>query len=112
MCGKDETALPQEKVKADSVGDAMLSVDDVCKSRDCCELERKKISKESDGSVYGTENEADGSTGAVRSTSKTMAAADAKEQEELVPVTFSPVKMDTFTFQWVTWRREVDIHRF
>ena len=35
-------------------------------------------------------------------------AADAKEQDELVPLTFSPVKMDTFTFQWITWRKAVE----
>ena len=33
---------------------------------------------------------------------ETMAAEDTKEDEGLVP----PMKMDTFTFQWVTWRRE------
>ena len=58
MGGKDETALPKEKVEADSVGGAMLSVDDVGMSRDRCELERTKISKVSDGSVHKTENEA------------------------------------------------------
>ena len=33
-----------------------------------------------------------------------MVAADAKENGELVP----PMKMDTFTFQLATWRRDVD----
>ena len=32
--GKDETALPMEKVKADSVGDAMLAVNNVGKGQD------------------------------------------------------------------------------
>ena len=31
-----------------------------------------------------------------------------KENEELVPPTFPPMKIDTFTFQWETWRREAD----
>ena len=52
MDGKDETVLAKEKAKADNIGDAMLSVDDVGKSPDYCELERKKkISKELDGPV-------------------------------------------------------------
>ena len=58
MDEKDETALPKNKTKADNIGEVMLSTDDVGKSRDSCELEGK-ISKESDGPVYGTENEAE-----------------------------------------------------
>ena len=34
---------------------------------------------------------------------ETMASENTKEDEGLVP----SMKMDTFTFQWVTWRREV-----
>ena len=59
MDEKNETALPKNKTKADNIGEAMLSTDDVGKSRDSCVLERRKISEELDGPVYGTENEAD-----------------------------------------------------
>ena len=61
---------------------------------DCCELSRRKVSKESDGPVYESENEAEVPNGSRGSASKTMMAAD--------------TKMDIFTIQWVTWRREVD----
>ena len=81
---------------------------DMGKSRDGCELEKEKISKGLDGSVHVTENEAEGSIEAAKSTSKTMADADAKEKDELVPLIFPLMEMDNFTFQWVTWRREVD----
>ena len=55
---------------------------------------RKKISKASVGPVHGTENEAERSMKSIESTSKTMVATE--------------TMMDTFTLQWVTWRREVD----
>ena len=56
----------------------MLSVDNVGKNLDCRELEEM------------------------------MAADGSKETEGLVRPTFPPVKMDTFTFQWVTWRLSID----
>ena len=42
--GKDETSPPTGESKADSVGDTMLSVDNVGKNQDCCELGRMKKS--------------------------------------------------------------------
>ena len=39
---------------------------------------------------------------------ETMAADGTKETEGLVPPTFPPMKMDTFTFQWVTWRLSIN----
>ena len=83
MDGKDETAL--WLAKTNLVGDARLSVDDVGKSLNHGEIERKKISKESDAPVYGAENEAEGSIESIESTSKTMVATD--------------TEMNTFTFQ-------------
>ena len=100
--GKTKQRLQKWESKADSIGDSMLSVDNVGKNQGCCELGKTMIGKESDGSDYWTENEAEGSSEAITGTSKTMAANDAKENEELVPPTFPPMKMDIFTFQWVT----------
>ena len=97
------SVLPGKR-KEKRKGETMLSVDDVGKNQDCCELEKTKIGEKSDGSDYVTENEAEGSIEAVKSTSKTMAAADAKEKEELGLLTFPTVKMDVVAFQWVMWR--------
>ena len=58
-------------------------VGEVGKSRDCCDLERKKIGKETGGSVYWTQNEAEASIEAEKSTSKTMADPHAKEKKQL-----------------------------
>ena len=82
----------------------MLAVDSTGKSRDGWEHEKQKISKGSVGSDCETKNKAASSVVSATSTSKTMVAADAKENGELVP----PMKMDTFTFQLATWRRDVD----
>ena len=49
--GKDETASPKGESKADSIGDAVLTVNNVGKSQDGCELG-------SGGSVYETGNKA------------------------------------------------------
>ena len=96
---KEETAFSKAKVKANSIGDAMPAVNNKVKSRDGCELKKKRIRWICPR---------DSSIEAMKSTSKRMAAADAKEKEELVPPVFPPMDMDPFTFQWVTWRRETD----
>ena len=65
--GKDETALPKEEPKADTVGDTALTVDCVIRTQNSCELEGKKIFKGSGGSVYETANKDAGSVDAVES---------------------------------------------
>ena len=93
--GKDETALPKEESKVHSICDAMLTVDNVVKTQNGCELEGKKISKGSVGYVYEIDNKAAISIGAAESTSKTMVVADAKEKEKLVPLTIVKKKPET-----------------
>ena len=106
--GKDETASPKGESKADSIGDTMLSVDNVGKNQDCCELGKTMIGKESDGSHCGTENEAEASIEAIKALPRRSRLRMRRGMRELVPPTFFPMKMDTFTSQQVTWRREAD----
>ena len=54
----------------------MLTVDNVVKTQNSCELEGKKISKGSGGSAHETENKAGSSVGARESTSKMMVVAE------------------------------------
>ena len=63
----------------------MLSVDNVGKTQNGCELEEKKISEGLGGSVHETESKAASSIEAVESTSKTVVVTEAKEKEKLVP---------------------------
>ena len=81
--------------KSDSVGDAVLTVDNVVKTQNGCELEGKKISKGSGRYFYEIDNKAAISIGAAESTSKTMVVADAKEKEKLVPLTIVKKKPET-----------------
>ena len=55
---KNETALPEEEVNANSMCRAMFTVDNLGKIQDSCDHEKKKSRDGSCGSVYETENKA------------------------------------------------------
>ena len=88
--GNNETALPKEEVKADSIGDATLAVNNVGLTKDSREFEKKKKKKKKK-----KKSEAASSIGAVKSTSQTMVVADAKENLELVASTIVLKKSQT-----------------
>ena len=82
---KRRNSLSKRESKADSIGDTTLSVDNVGKTQNGCELEEKKIREGLGGSVHETESKAASSIEAVESTSKTVVVTEAKEKEKLVP---------------------------
>ena len=49
VAGFWQAALPKNETKAINVSEAMVSLDDVGRSWDFCELDQRKISEESNG---------------------------------------------------------------